>query len=226
MTSGTFRKWTLVNGLLLLLLLVPAGLAQEQTPQAPVEKRTSEKNAQPQSNASVETHGAHDGVKVHGHWTIVIRNADGSISSRHEFENGLVGDTVLAGILARTTTVGPWSVAIRKPCTVSGFPGVCVIQEANPPLQSVSQPFPNLTVQQGGTAPQLNTVVLSGSAKSAQGGTITEVETNLTTCAPTTAPSACGATASTIHKFTSQTISQITVQPGQSIDVTVQLSFS
>src|SRR5207237_8527169 len=27
------------------------------------------------------------GIRVHGHWTIVVRNADGSVASLSEFEN-------------------------------------------------------------------------------------------------------------------------------------------
>jgi len=33
----------------------------------------------------------HEGIRVHGYWTIVVHNKDDSVASRHEFENSLVG---------------------------------------------------------------------------------------------------------------------------------------
>jgi hypothetical protein len=166
-------------------------------------------------------------IKVHGHWKIVIRNPDGSIASHHEFENSLSwGGQALAGVLTHTLTIGPWAVILHSACGLSGFPAACAIQEANAPALSGSEAFSNLTVQLGGSAPHQDIVILTGSAKSTQGGTISEVDTTVTTCAPTTLASACGPLGSHSQRFTSQTISPLTVQPGQTIDVTVQLSFS
>jgi len=34
--------------------------------------------------------GKNEGIKVHGHWVLEIKNPDGSLASRHEFENSLV----------------------------------------------------------------------------------------------------------------------------------------
>ena len=33
--------------------------------------------------------GMGEGIKVHGRWTIEVRNPDGSLASRHEFQNDL-----------------------------------------------------------------------------------------------------------------------------------------
>src|SRR5262245_35623432 len=41
------------------------------------------------------------GIKVHGHWTIDVRNPDGSLASHNEFENAFMGHQPLSGILAR-----------------------------------------------------------------------------------------------------------------------------
>jgi hypothetical protein len=38
--------------------------------------------------------GMIEGLVVHGHWRIVVRNPDGSVASRHEFNNALVDETV------------------------------------------------------------------------------------------------------------------------------------
>ena len=35
-----------------------------------------------------------EGLQVHGHWRVVVRNPDGSIASRHEFNNALVDEAV------------------------------------------------------------------------------------------------------------------------------------
>lgn len=215
MESLNLRKQSLASGFILLLLALTA-LAQEGRPQS--------------SHASAERPATQDGIKVHGHWTIVIRNPDGSIASRHEFENSLsMGDQVLAGVLGHTMTVGPWSVLIRDVC-IGHSPnggnqqGGCSIHEANFPGFPMSESFPDLTVKLSGTT-KLNALILSGSAKSTNGGQVFRVETIATTCPATTLPADCGTTAHNFI-FTSQDISPIIVQAGQSIDVTVQLSFS
>jgi len=38
--------------------------------------------------------GLAEGIQVHGHWRIVVRNRDGSVASRHEFDNALVDETI------------------------------------------------------------------------------------------------------------------------------------
>jgi hypothetical protein len=50
--------------------------------------------------------GIRDGLKVHGHWTIDVRNPNGTLASHREFENSLVGGTPDsgAGILAQLLT--------------------------------------------------------------------------------------------------------------------------
>jgi hypothetical protein len=70
--------------------------------------------------------GPSEGIKVHGHWTIEIRNPDGSLASHSEFENELVpdeGSQVLAGVLGNQFTVDSWTLWVsdgsiegRGPC--------------------------------------------------------------------------------------------------------------
>jgi hypothetical protein len=80
--------------------------------------------------------GKGDGIKVHGHWTIDVRNADGVLSSHNEFENALEpsGGVALTGLLARNLTPTAWRLDLIG--TSSGGP--CV--KAAPTLQ-----FPTLT---------------------------------------------------------------------------------
>lgn len=54
------------------------------------------------------------GIKVHGRWTIVVRNPDGSVASRHEFENSLQldGATLLPAVLGGFATPGSMVIAL------------------------------------------------------------------------------------------------------------------
>src|SRR5262249_34009856 len=51
--------------------------------------------------------GPGDGIKFHGHWTIDVKNPDGSLASHHEFENALIGSGALALslVLAHDSTI-------------------------------------------------------------------------------------------------------------------------
>jgi hypothetical protein len=205
-----------------------AKLGKEGTP--------SEKNPPTQAISSFQqTHaaGPHDTIKVHGHWTIVIRNPDGSIASRHDFENALSqgqGDLILASVLSRNASVGSWVVVLdgqvggARPCNGGTTATGCQIREPNGIIASGLEDFPNLTVQQAGASK--TSVVLSGSAKSTNGGQIKAVSTMQGTCDATVLPSACGLNGSSLRTFTTSYPTPITVLAGQSIDVTVTISFS
>lgn len=57
------------------------------------------------------------GIKAHGHWTIDVRNPDGTLASHHEFENaldGLGGRAALAFQLSGTGTAGTWASAVNN----------------------------------------------------------------------------------------------------------------
>jgi hypothetical protein len=58
-----------------------------------------------------------EGIKIHGHWKIVVKNPDGTVASSTEFENSLVtpggGDAVLAGLLSGQLTWGGMSIDIE-----------------------------------------------------------------------------------------------------------------
>ena len=62
--------------------------------------------------------GPNEGIKVHGHWVIEVRNPDGSLAAHREFENSLAttagdnGGGVLAALLGGAITPGSWSVVL------------------------------------------------------------------------------------------------------------------
>lgn len=107
-------------------------------------KRNAKAGAQTQTAKNSETpaakpggRGSSEGIKVHGHWTIEVRNPDGKLVSHSEFENGLCttpsglpagytyGDYVIATLLAGNSVAGGWAVELGNPAIPS---------PSNPPL--------------------------------------------------------------------------------------------
>src|SRR3989442_5421961 len=84
--------------LISVITMLPLGFSQTVKAQAP-----SKGPVQPRAESKG---GQVEGIKVHGHWTIEVRNPDGTLVTRREFENGLVGASGLAQILARQKTPG------------------------------------------------------------------------------------------------------------------------
>src|ERR1700758_1644208 len=72
-------------------------------------------------------------INVHGHWTIVIRNRDGSVSSRHEFENKLVaaGQKFLPMLLAGQIAQFSWDVQLLDRLCGKTAPVPCYLVEPN-----------------------------------------------------------------------------------------------
>src|SRR5438093_2542761 len=55
------------------------------------------------------------GIKVHGHWLIEVRNADGTLAVRREFKNALfpTGKTTLANLLTAQKVFDYWMIQIN-----------------------------------------------------------------------------------------------------------------
>src|SRR6185295_728382 len=115
-TNGSNRKpWAVAAAAVLALTLGPGPMAR--------------------AGEGESTRGAREGIKVHGHWTIDVKNPDGSLVSQYVFENALEDGTILSQMLSRTKVPGEWGVylwqvgsGLRKPCP-SYFNGACVIGE-------------------------------------------------------------------------------------------------
>lgn len=163
------------------------------------------------------------GIEVHGHWVIEVRDPDGSLVERREFENALTADggAALAKLLARTASTGKWVVNFGTnsgPC--SGNP--ChIIESGSSWADSFTDPATNLDVVAGADG----TLTLSGSETVDDDGTIDFVTTNLGTCGANTAPDACDV--DTSYVFTQKTLeTSVSVSANQVVSVTVTLSFS
>ena len=161
-----------------------------------------------------------EGIKVRGHWLIEVRNPDGTLASRTEFNNALNlgGPTGLAKVLSREITVGLWSIFLTgnpKPCTGNVD---CVITESNSPSVE-AHVFKTLTVVRNGSS-----VVLAGTATVANTTSINGVATTFLNCAPSTPP-ASTCVVGPIIDLTVASVS-VAVVAGQQVQVTVVISFS
>jgi hypothetical protein len=96
--------------------------------------------AQPAAKAVAEEESAapnslnNQGIKVHGHWVLQVKNADGTLGERREFDNSLVpggtntgGDQMLAALLTGNITAGDPAVAFVEsvPTGTTDVSGIC-----------------------------------------------------------------------------------------------------
>jgi hypothetical protein len=189
------------------------------------------RDAAPQQVAShdkASPGGPQEGIKVHGHWSIVIKNPDGSVASRHEFENALAapgGSALLTQIMARAGTPGFYVVSLinsqvgaspcgSTACTVSE-PGTVTATSTNLTVTATANPF---------------AAVLQGSFQASSAGDINEVRSFFTLCQPSVSPTACPGSGTVLFApapFTDRTLpTPITVQINQMVQVTVTFTFS
>lgn len=199
---------------------------------------------------------SHQGIKVHGHWTIEVRNSDGTLVTHREFENSIQssGTAALSSLLGGNQLLGPWQVDLvgnPQPCvenagqTPLGFsagPEPCVIVPSNTVLNGIQSKTQvggisfNLTVT--ATSGQL---VLTGSTTAATTTSVSSVATVLSPCINTGTVTLNSGGQSTFPclalqfpipaPFTSADLTVSPAQPvpvgaGQTIAVTVTISFS
>lgn len=171
--------------------------------------------------------GPQEGIKVHGHWVIDVRNPDGALASHTEVENALTpgGSSILALLLGRTmSTVRGWNVTLSpvdgSPFGVDPvFPQTARIFEAafgdayGSTGNNVNR-FGTLVVAQVYT-----TVVLKGTATAVADGQIGRVQTELML--------AFAGGNQVGYDFSGTFLpSAVPLSAGQSIQITVTLSFS
>jgi hypothetical protein len=204
----------------------PAPSTRAQTEEA--QGKASENAA---ANEKHSRDGSHEGIVVHGHWTVEVRNPDGTVATHREFENAFFPGPGLASILARQGAAGFWTIFLY-PGTVCGNTNNagCSIAEPTNTLNLYNS-F-NLSVTVSG-----NSLVLSGTVLASGGGSIVTVQTDSQACPATVAPSSpCqnwpngpnfGFGTGGGFIFTSTDPSPaISVSAGQTVAVTVNISFS
>jgi len=140
--------------------------------------------------------GMNTGIQVHGHWTIDVLDADGTLASHTEFENELDNrgkpllQSLLSGISGNVTAqkTGTWAIQVSSGSTIKPFednqgPATYAnIIDANATNVSSSYPnyFYNLTVSCMGE-PNYE-LVLQGYATAKYDGSIRFVLTSPHTC--------------------------------------------
>ena len=158
-----------------------------------------------------------DGIKVHGHWTIEVRNADGTLDKRHEIENALItttggGSGLLAGLLGNVYSDPRWSMFLWGSPAPCGGPlpvDPCTLTEAD---LTVTTPMASQPEYAAGT------MQLSGSVTVLVDSTLFDVVSLWSV-------NRRGSTARTYGGFTSKNVS-IPVRAGQIVQVKVVFSFS
>lgn len=122
----------------LVALALAVGLVR--APNAALEDPTAESVVGEAARSGVPT----EGIQVHGHWVIEVENPDGSVASRHAFENALTADgaKVLPIILAKEFTQS-WSWWVRitgdqSLCNNVEEPGLCYLAGPDLTVESVN----------------------------------------------------------------------------------------
>lgn len=182
-----------------------------------------------------------EGITIHGHWIMDVVNRDGTVAEHRDFENALLpaqGGSVLAGLLVGTLSPQTFDVVL------AGTGKTALLYLSG---QSCPQVLANF---QGDCSPTLtegtsagSSVVLRSTYAPPAALTVTTVSTNIGTC-PTSAggatpvsPATCQATTSGpipgaggayvgIYNFTAATIPDLAIAAGQSLVITVTISFS
>lgn len=204
-----------------------------------------------QEKETKDATGLNQGIKMHGHWVIDVKNPDGTLAQHQEFENSVQydGQQLLTALLSGYGVMGGWEIYFTaqsggtSPCTAATYP-FCVIVEsttAQPGLFAcgIYTCVPGLTVTPTfGVGPS---VKLAGAITAPGAGTIGLVATGFAACnnvngdslgtpstLATSSPSSC--VKATTEAFggtgTSTSITPISVAAGQIIQVTVTLTFS
>jgi hypothetical protein len=238
----------------------------------------------PPAAAKASGGGPHEGITVHGHWVIEVKNPDGSLVRHLEFENSIDpgfsapfggqhpgGASLLSAIMAGQASTmpsaltsnntyvlqNPWGILLANsalsslgttttaPCAadvpnIGNSLGACLIIPSNSAdgLNGANCSFSgvscNLSVGLQGAFPNFTGFQLSGSVVATQAGNVSTVATIFFgPCADANAPSPttgsfCSTSSSNPSSLTSSTNfpgAPITVANGQTIAVTVTISF-
>jgi hypothetical protein len=134
--------------------------------------------------------GAKEGIVVHGHWTIEVKNPDGTVAARQEFENALdpnEGADLLTGLLAGTYTTDGFLVSLYSGNSICG--GICEIFDsrvASACSQFGYQTCGTLTYTAKSASTNAVGFTLSGSVilLATDGGTISAVSAGILGCVP------------------------------------------
>jgi hypothetical protein len=227
-TATPFRRVALGVVLVWALALAPGtSAAQEKSDgEKAVRAKPTQKPANSNPAKSEGEKGSYEGIKIHGHWVIEVRNPDGKVVTRREFENEYVPGNLLPWVLTRQFTPGFWFVDVysnpinNSPCAGNSNRNICYIGQGGG--------FPDDSSNLSSSTIKSDTaILLSGSVTALSNGTIDTVESGIQVCAPTVAPAtSCSTGTEPRYALTRTNPPQISVAAGQVIQVTVTITFS
>jgi hypothetical protein len=201
----------------ILAAVAVAALAQLAVTQENAVREARSSNAGSPPTTSPAPSGHPEGIQIHGHWTVTVRNPDGRVASRHEFDNSMTtnGKQFILGVLIGDTFPlrgypPVWELKISGSLCRQGGPstmGDCVLSVTGGRKVGGALEFSG-TVKMDG-AGQIMAVATQVGGPSAP-GRITFSSRDLTQ------PDAA----------TGQTPAPVNVQAGQNVDFTVDFSIS
>lgn len=178
-------------------------------PATPAKASPAAQAGQPTAPAQRQPGGNHEGITVHGHWIIEVRNPDGKLVSHTEFENSLqLGAIFLTNLLSGQALSGGWAISLgpppgqqnlgETPCynTIT-YSNCTIVSPTVAPTTCSSDPscFATLSVSPTSfqTAPDgALMVTLQGTATAGSGGGVVgTVSTFMVQCGSAVAPANC-----------------------------------
>jgi len=225
------------------VVAISAGAAAgwAQTKPVPETQEKPKAEAKPQAKADEQQprkKKAGEGIQVHGHWTVEVRDPDGTVRKHDEFENNLTQNAYGGSNLLALLLLG-YAVAQYNGFTVflnagSGS-GVEMYQGSSPTCLSGYTCGPNLRVTPAGTLPYITGFTLTGSATNASGSMInvTSVSTavgtcpfSITTSGTTDSPVGCVGSSDMGASFSFTSFPYtVSIGPGEIVAASVQISF-
>jgi hypothetical protein len=174
---------------------------------------------------------------VHGHWTIDVRNPDGTLVTHREFENGLApgAGLNLGQFLQRSSKPGEWMIILDSSASADN---ICTTPSLQPIYCQIFEPSSHVTASQDTNGfktltfrpgnPNLGedpgAAVFTGNATAARNGVINRVFTDFTKC-PVDTVGVC--VTENFFAFTTTTIATpVNVVLGQIVQVKVVITFS
>jgi hypothetical protein len=206
---------------------VPATASVAKPKAAMPEKAPAASVASPVAEAPPKK-AASEGIKVHGHWTVEVRNPDGTVASRQEFENALdpiEGADLLTGLLSGEYTTAGFIIDLHSSNGIICGGVDCLLEDSRTPTLC-SPAFAKDGLCNAGLSYTPNTgtannnaigFTLSGSIqmRSTDAGTINTVSTGIVGCVPPASQLRVATNTATLATNAAATTSFVQSPPGQ-----------
>jgi hypothetical protein len=228
-----------------------AAAATSSTEKPPAFQPPAAQAAAGEKEAAAPAKPGDEGIKVHGHWTIDVKNPDGTLAQHREFENSFQPGGSIAIIQLITGLAIPSDMGIgvtsptgqTPPCGPSSQ-SICLMvrslkdEPGTSFCVSLAVCSVNLTSATSFTALPY-TLTYSGSFQASEAGSITGVQSFLGSCVQspvgleTISPAICSAgnlsntqSGFSYAIFSGTTINAVAVTAGQIVQVSVAFTFS